>query len=179
MADSQLEVAEATGEILVQCPSCAEAQSELAAANSHATQLETTQRGLEREIRSLSYKLQKALEDREAKAREHELFNTAADLFALWCAAAGEAEGRKKPKRSKFSGDRFWLVLPFIEKDSAEMCQRAIMGRTYDHFVAQRKNGSDRHFCEWSRIFASRDEFEDSCNRAPKDWAERVERLTA
>ena len=173
-----------TGEII--CERCTERIAALGEADTMLGQRDAVIKkseveiaGLQHEIRSLAHKLEEAKRDREAEAREHDLFDQAMDLFDLWRRAAAEAEG-KKHKRNKFSGERFWLVLPFL-KGEAALCQRAIIGRCFDHYGAdgklRRANGSAIHYCEFERIFKDRKEFEESVKRCPADWRERVRRF--
>lgn len=175
-------VNEQTGE--VECASCVEAESELKAALHTLDQTEIKLKGAERDLNSWRVRFEELRRDKEAEAREHELWDAALDLFDLWRKATARAAGRKKPSRAKFSGDRFYLVLPFIKRYSVEDCQRAIIGRAFDHFTDERKNGSTIHYFEWERIFGSMGQgktadanFTESANRAPKDWRQRVEKL--
>lgn len=173
--NGKVEVNTETGE-LIDCPTCADAREA-------AQRAEVTIAGLEHEIRSLAYKLEEAKRDKDAEAREHDLWDRALDLHALWCAAAAEAEGKKK-KRNKLNGERFWMVLPFLKGDGIEMCARAIVGRCFHHYSDQRPNGSTIYYNEWERIFGNkgkgctaRSNFEESVNRAPTDWRQRIARL--
>lgn len=184
MPDQQkiLGVDSQTGEIT--CSTCAAAGAEIAELRSERAAMadaldrrEAEVSGLERDIRGWAYRYRELERDKEAEAKEHELFDVACDLFDLWRAAAGEAEGRAKPKKSKFSAERFFLILPMLAKDGVDLCRRAIIGRTFDHFTAPRKNGSIEHFHEFERIFKDRKEFESSANRAPADWEDRAARL--
>jgi hypothetical protein len=175
----------------IECPSCmeriaanGELRSELNQLRQELERAEVQKAGDAHTIGSLSYKLEELKRDKEAEAKEHELWDTILDLHSLWRHAAGEAEGKSKPKRSQLTGERFWLALPFLKKHGERMCQRAIIGRCFDHFTGKRGNGSPVHYLEWERIFGSKGQgataaanFEESANRAPKDWEERLEAL--
>lgn len=144
----------ATGEVTQECPTCAELAKNVARQEAEIA-------GLQRDIRGWAYRYDQLRRDLEAEAREHDLYDTALDLFAYW----REATGRKG---CRFSADRFYMVLPYLQKDGVERCQQAIDGRVADHYTAQRKNGSTIHYHEWERIFGKRrSDFEESCNRAP------------
>jgi|GEM_PF-4858549 len=137
-----------TGEIPDDCPSCKILREQLA--------------GAERDLRAWRSRYAKAVRDKEAEARSHDLWKDAEKLFSYW----RRRTGRTRPQ---FTADRFWLVLPFLLKDGADQCRRAIYGRAYDHYEARRKNGSIIRYYEWERIFGSRGEFEESVNRCPSD----------
>lgn len=132
--------------------------------------------GLEHEIRSLSYKLEELKRDREADARAHELWTPALDVFGLWRTVTGKIEG--KNRRIQLSGERFYLVLPFLKSEGEGECQQAVIGRCADHYTSTRQaNGSTIHYWEWERIFGSmgqgqtaRSNFEESRDRAPDNW---------
>ena len=177
---------EETGEVT--CVACLEAESENKALAHALDAAESKLKGAERDLNGWRVRFEELRRDKEAEAREHELWNSALDLFDLWRRAAAQAEGKAKPKRSKFSADRFFLVLPFLKKYDLEMCQRAIIGRCFDHYGAdgkvRRKNGSPIHYCEFERIFGAMGQgktastnFEESCNRAPADWRRRIDEL--
>jgi hypothetical protein len=151
-------------------------------------------KGAERDINAWRVRYEDLRRDKEAEAREHELWDPAMDLFALWkLAATGHSvedgppwrkSGKARKKSSKFSADRFFMVLPLLKRYGEAMCQRAVIGRCWDHYSDQRANGSTIHYCEWERIFGSKGQgatvssnFEESANKAPPDWEERVEKL--
>lgn len=171
-----------TGEI--ECADCLSLQGSLAESKAALEAKAVELAGAERDLNTWRRRFNELKLDKEAEAREHEAYDTALDLFSLWCRAAGEAEGKDKPKGAKFSAERFRLILPFITNDGTDLCVRAIVGRCFQHFFQRRDNGSTIHYLEFERIFGSkgqgntaRDNFEESANRAPKDWRQRAEAL--
>lgn len=123
-------------------------------------------RGLHRDVKAEHRRYENLKRDKNREAREHQLWPLAVKLWRYYCRLTGS--------RAKFSGERFFLVLPFLEDEGAELCQRAIDGRVAEHFSTTRRNGTTKHYWEWERIFGSmgqgktaRDNFEESANRAP------------
>ncbi len=116
--------------------------------------------GAEKEVRRLRAENQALLRDVEADAREHPLWSEARALFDYW-------RGRCHRGKARFDAKRFYLVLPFIEKDGVPMCRRAIDGAAYDCFTTRRRNGAVKHHDGWELIFRDRGHFDDFCERAP------------
>ena len=180
-------VDEGTGEVIVECSACSEREEEITALRLATSEHEVEVAGLQHTIRSLSYKLEELKRDKEAEAREHELWDPTMDLFTLWLRAAECCERQhderktKAHKRSKLTATRFFCALPFLSKEGVEMCQQAIIGRVYQHFYDRRANGTRIRYFEFQRIFESEKRFagafEESANRRPTDWRERVEVL--
>ena len=143
------------------------------------SRLEDIAQGLERKIRGLILENANLRREAEVQARNSPLWGEAEALFGVW----KEATGRK---RCRFSVDRFQLVEGFLHSDGYERCAQAIIGRAFDHFENTRKNGSTVHYHEWERIFGGqanstkphRGAFEESANRAPSDWRERLQGWT-
>jgi hypothetical protein len=153
-----------------------------------------TVEGHERTMRSQSATITELTRDRDAEARGSELWPVAERLFAIWLAATGN-----RNPRSKLTTDRFELVRPFLRgaegdeisydpaagppRNRLEECAAAIVGRVFDHYSVTRPNGSTKHFWEWNRIFgdgrrrSSADNFEDSRDRRPRNWRERLREL--
>lgn len=150
-----LRVVTEDGEVLDECPGCKHREDVVA--------------GLERDIRGWAARYQELKRDKDREARESDLWDDAERLFKLWRRATGR-------KRCRFSTDRFYLVEPFLRRDGFERCAQAVIGRAFEHYTVQRKNGTTKRFHEWERIFDSRGEFEESANRIPKDWRERLEK---
>lgn len=137
-------------------------------------------------LKSLEAKLRKAKRDREHEARGSDLWPIAERLFAIW----KRATGNKSP-RSQLTADRFELVAPFLRgaeqdtittepgppRNALEDCCAAIIGRVFDHYSVVRANGSTKRFWEWDRIFGSADNFEDSRDRRPRDWRQRLAQI--
>lgn len=170
-----------TGEI--ECLSCVEAETELRQLADEKQRAEDKLKGAERDINAWRVRYEELRRDKEAEAREHELFDTAADLFELWKRGMARVEGKKK--RIKFTADRFFTLLPHLKKYGVEDCQQAIIGRLYDHFQGERKNGDPIHYCEWDRIFGNlgngtpSENFIDSRDRVPDGWEKAVAALMA
>lgn len=150
---AHLRVVTEDGELLDGCPACAEHEDTIA--------------GLERTIRSQAGTIARLSRNRRAEAEAHADWPVVEQLFVVWQKLAG------KP-RCAFDWKRFELAQPFLSKDGYEVCLQAIVGRTFDCYVTKRKNGTSKAFNEWERIFADRGEFEDSANRRPDDWRDRV-----
>lgn len=147
-----------TGEVVEgeQCPECQHKDDVIA--------------GLERDIRGWAARYRELRRDLEQEARQSDLWPLGERLFVIWQRLTGR-------RRAKFSYDRFRLVEPFLRKDGFELCAMAIVGRVFDHHTVTRRNGTTKHFYEWERIFKNRGEFEDSANRRPADWQERLAKV--
>jgi hypothetical protein len=148
----------ATGEALDECPGCRARDDVIT--------------GLERDIRGWAMRYQDLKRDREKEAREDPRWPDAVRLFRLYCRLTGKGG---KPRKLTWTVERFWLCEPFLRKHGIGMCERAIVGRVFDHYSAKRKNGSTIRYFEWERIFANAKEFEESANRAPKDFVSELE----
>ena len=138
--------------------------------------LEDIAQGLERKIRGLILENAGLRREAEVAARNSPLWDEAEALFGVWKRATGRT-------RCRFSVERFQLVEGFLHADGYETCARAVVGRVFDHFENTRKNGTTVHYHEWERIFGGqanatkphRGAFEESANRAPSDWRQRLE----
>lgn len=156
-----------------------DAKAELAELEDVLTERDST-------LKSLEGKLRKAKRDREREARDSDLWPIAERLFLIW----KKATGNRSP-RSQLTADRFELVAPFLKgaeqdvigrqpgppRNALEDCCAAIIGRVFDHFSTTRANGSTKRYYEWDRIFGSADGFEDSKDRRPRDWRDRLAKL--
>jgi hypothetical protein len=143
----------ATGEVFDDCPSCAQKDDEI--------------KGLERDVRAWAVRFAQLKREKDAEARQHKLWPKAVELFNLY----RELTGRKGVK---WSPDRFWLIEPFLGKDGPVMCELAIRGRVFEHFVTRRRNGTEKRHFDWEFIFRDRGTFEESANRAPADVRARL-----
>jgi hypothetical protein len=158
-----------------------EAESEIRALEVSLQAANDKLKGAERDINTWRVRYEELRRDKEAEAREHELWDPACDLFSLW--KRGTERIEKKKRRIKFSADRFFMVLPFLKKYGEEDCQQAIIGRLYQHFTNERTNGSTKHYFEWERIFGAlgqgtaSENFEESRDRAPDGWARAAKAL--
>jgi len=125
-------------------------------------QLEDQITGLQRDVRAWSMRYGELKRDKDIAAKHHPLYGDGELAFRHWKAACNH-------KRSPFTSDRFWLVLPFLEnkKYGLKLVLRAIEGAEHDAFEVTRRNGSIRRFDEWERIFKNAGSFEEFCNKAP------------
>lgn len=147
----QLRVVDAsTGELLASCPGCAELEDEIA--------------GLNKDLRAWRSRYAKLARDAERDAREHRNWAAVAELFDFW-------RSECKHPRSRLNAERFALAQPYLDKDGAPMCRRAIQGAAFDPFITHRKNGKPKRHDGWDLIFRSREKFEEFCNRAPEPIA--------
>ena len=146
----------------------------------------------ERTLRKKGAEITALRRDREAEARGSQLWPIAERLFAIWKAATNNTSSR-----SVLTFDRFEDVKPFIRdsegetlsyqpgppRNSLEECAAAIIGRTAYPYEQKRANGTIQRFHEWDRIFgtagkrASSANFEESRDRRPRDWRERLRRF--
>lgn len=146
-----------TGEVLdpVHCDECRRKNDEIA--------------GLERDVRGWAVRYAELKRDRDADAREHDMWPVGQQVFRQW------RRDCRHP-RSVWTADRFWLLEPFLTnprygkttEDRTRLCLLAVAGAAFDAFTVQRKNGSSKRFDEWERIFESAGSFEEFCNRAPR-----------
>jgi hypothetical protein len=149
-----LRIVSDTGEILDQHPDVQRLEDEI--------------RGLQRSLASESRRYEELRRDRAAEAAAHQLWPKAFDVYRCWQQACNHPRATWPGK----AGDRFWAIEPFLSKKEYGLiiCLRGVAGHAYDHFSVKRKNGTIRHFDEWSRLFSTTDEFEERANRAPKGW---------
>lgn len=126
------------------------------------SQLEDVIAGLQRDIRSWSMRYADLKRDRDISAKTHPRYEDAKLAFKHWQHACNH-------KRSPFTSDRFFAVLPFLEnpKYGLKLVNRAIDGAAFDAFEVRRRNGSMKRFDEWERIFKNAGNFEEFCNKAP------------
>lgn len=150
---------------LDQCPGCQERDFIIA--------------GHETTIKGWEIKYGKLRADKEVEARKHPLWPVALKGFKAWKMLGNHP-------RAAWGFDRFEQSRPFLQDkaygaslEARElMMLRGIVGITYDPFTTRRKNGSVRRHDGWELLFRSRDKFEEMCNRAPKDWQERIVQAT-
>jgi hypothetical protein len=135
--------------------------------------------GLEGEIRSLAAKITALKRDKEEEAKRHPLWPTAWKVFKAWKKLGNHG-------RAAWGADRFDLIRPFLQdkaygktiEERELMCLRGVAGITFDPYTSRRANGSMRRHDGWDLLFRGRDKFEEMCNRAPKDWQQRVVEAT-
>lgn len=126
--------------------------------------LEAQINGLQRDVRGWSMRYGELKRDKARLAKEHPLYADAKGAFEEW-------KRRCNHRRSPFTAERFWLVVPYLEnpKYGLRMVLRAIRGAEHDAFEVARKNGSRKRFDEWERIFKDAGTFEEFVNRAPRE----------
>lgn len=148
-AESHLRVVDtATGEIREECESCKMLRVQL--------------EGAEKDIRAWRARYNALAREEEENIREHPAYGDMAILFKHWKAVC------RHPK-SRLDVKRFRLALPFLENDGLGLCRRAVDGAAYDPYVTARKNGSKQRHDGWDLIFKGRKQFEEFCNRAPRE----------
>lgn len=116
--------------------------------------------GLQRDIRGWAARYAQLKRDKDREARSHERWPEAVAVFQHWQRVC-------RHPRSAFTADRFWLVLPFLERHGVELVRRAIDGAAYDPYTVRRKNGSIKRFDDWELVFRDEGKFNDFANRAP------------
>lgn len=137
----------------------------------------------------------------EKEARASQLWPIGERLFEIWKGATTPPGKKRSPAR--FTYKRFSVIEPFIRELEAdgdgliaepevltldvgierppngifEECCAAIIGRVDDHFAKQRKNGTTIHYFEFERIFEDPKQMEESRDRRPRDWRDRLKQL--
>lgn len=127
-----LRVVTEQGELLDECPECAELQRELA------------------RFRKITSDLRR---DREAEARANKLWPDAVTLFNEWKIATGK-------KKSKWGGQRFWLVEPYLRADGFTICRWAVWGIAYRPNFKDLPDGHREYYQDWELCFKHRGNFE-------------------
>lgn len=161
---------EQTGETREGCPHCAARAEE-------EQRLEDVIEGLQRDIAGWAARHAELKRDKAAEAKADPLWPNAVRLFRFYCRLTGKPG---KPRRLTWTVERFEEVRPFLKKHGLAMCERAIVGRVFDHHIGQRRNGSPIHYHEWGRIFgamgkgSAAENFEESCRRAPLDFVSEL-----
>jgi hypothetical protein len=169
-----------TGEVHPAAPSYPDALAELDRLRRLVVELEAviddTLPGLESTIRSQAATITKLRRDRDRDARSSELWPIVRELFDEWRRETALAAGAKKPRRSKFTTDRFEVAMPFVRDHGVALCRAAIAGIAFDPFVTQRKNGTAKRHDGWDLVFRSSDKLEEFAKRAPAEAIERIRR---
>lgn len=152
------------GEIKAPCQRCPDLEAENLRLQQEVQRCEDVISGLQRDIRGWSHRFEELKRDKVQAAKHHERYSEVEIAFKEWKRLC-------KHPRSPYTADRFWLALPFYEnpKYGLKMMIQAVRGAAYDPFEVTRKNGTRKRFDEWERIFASAGNFEDFCNRAPRE----------
>jgi len=135
-----LRVVDENGELHDDCPNCA---------------------GLETDVRAWRTRYANLRRDRNAEAREHQLFPEAKELHGYW-------KAKTSHPRSRFTTDRFLLAEPFIREYGMATCRQAIDGIAFDCFKTRRRNGTIQKHDSWELLFKSTGKFEEWVNRAPR-----------
>ena len=148
MSAPALRVVTADGELLDGCPTCEEKDDVIA--------------GLEETVRRLGSTITKLRRDREADAKNSDLWPTVQALYEFW------KQECRHPRASLDVTD-FEQAERFVRKHGEELCRRAIRGIAYDHWTSTRKNGSTKRHDTWEFIFRSNTNFMECVNRAPRE----------
>lgn len=139
--------------------------------------------GAERDLNGWRTRHANLLRDREADARETELWPAALRVFDHW-------RKRCNHPKAEWTMDRFEMVRPFLERSNtgkgkatkltAELlalnearCMVAVEGIAFDPFKTKRKNGTWRRHDGWHLIFGEADQFEERVKAAPREAVER------
>jgi hypothetical protein len=121
---------------------------------------------LEVELRRKRRRITELEADKERAAEHHELWEPAKELYAHYQVVCDK-------RRSPWTADRFWLVLPFLKRrqHGPEKVRMAIDGAAYQSWCTERSNGTFEVHGTWDKIFESSDSLERYCNRAPRGWS--------
>jgi hypothetical protein len=139
-------------------------------------------KGLERDVRTWIKRYDELKRDKEAEAREDNLWPVAVRIFQAWQKStaqvrreAGEKRSATMRENSVFDAERFFLVRPYLKNKNhgPEYVLRAVAGIAFDHWAPRRANGSRKRYDEWERVFKNVGEFEERAASAPRDWRER------
>lgn len=125
--------------------------------------LEVDNRMLERELRGKRAHINRLEADRDAEARQHELWPRAVRLFDIWREASGHL-------RAEWNSERFWLCLPALKKFDDYWIERAIAGIAYDPFTKPARNGRTIRYDKWETLFGKTANVGVYAERAPKGY---------
>jgi hypothetical protein len=145
---------------------------EVAGLQAEIQMLKDQLKGADRDVNTWRHRYADLRRDKDAEARADPLWPDAVRLFKLYCRLTGKPG---QPRRLTWNVERFELVHPFLKKHGLYACERAVVGRVFDHYTDRRKNGSTIHYYEWERIFKNAKEFEESANRAPVPFASELQ----
>lgn len=129
-----------------------------------------------RTIRGQAWQIGELQRDRDAEARDHQLWPTALEQFHYW------REVCKHP-RSRWAPDKFWAWLPFAKEFGELKCKAAIAGAAFDHYSKPAKNGRLIHYCDWhgtkSAIFETTSRFEFYLDHVPPNVQAKLDEAEA
>lgn len=131
---------------------------------------ERTYHELEKKYRGALSQIGKLRADKEAEARQHELWPQAVELFDYW-------KFRTKHKKARWTGDRFWIVQPFLDREGFRDCRDALIGLLGSDFHMKRGEYAKRKgqvFDEFERPFSSQGDFERFREMAPQPHPDTV-----
>jgi hypothetical protein len=140
----KLRIVDEHGEVLPGCPNCAELDDQLA--------------GAEKEIRAWRARYAELKRDRDHDAREHNLWGKAVALFTEWRIATNHM-------RSGWTGERFWLCQPYLQRDGFVTCRWAVWGIAYECNTKVFPTGYVERYDSWELCFKNRGTFERYVNR--------------
>jgi len=143
--------------------------------------LEDALAGAERDLNTWRRRHADLLRDKEAEARESELWPAALEVFDHWRAAC-------RHPRAEWTYDRFELIRPHLERSgtgkgkakkltveqvrrNVEICKLAVDALAFDPFTTRGKNGRPIVHDGLHLAFADADTLEARCKKAP---AERI-----
>jgi len=108
--------------------------------------------------------------DREAEARQHELFPRAIRLFDIW-------REQTRHLNCDWTSERFWACVPALKAFDDYWIERAIAGLAYQPFTKTMRNGKTERYDRWETLFSKVANIEVYANRAPLDFepARRME----
>ena len=130
--------------------------------------LESALADAEADLRAKRAQIRKLKTDREREAELHPARAEVQAVFDLWRTLGNHPN-------SGLDAERFELIERMLSKHGRELCERAIVGLTFDPFVTTRKNGKPKVHDGLHLAFETARKFEDKCNAAPADWRERIQ----
>lgn len=128
--------------------------------------IEVEVKGLRRSLRAETFRLEQLRKKINDDVKEEPEYAPVKEIFDFWRHATGR-------KRSKFTPDRFWLILPYYKRFGQRVCRLAIAGAAYDCFEPVNKNGLKEPKNRIDDIFKNTDRFEAFARKAPRQEIER------
>jgi hypothetical protein len=123
------------GEVHEQCPGCVEWQ--------------LTYSELERKYRGALSQIGNLRADKDAEAQAHQLWGKAIAVFTEWRIATGHM-------KSRWSADRFWLVMPYLRDDGMAFCRSAVWGIAAHPNRKQVTPGYSETYDDFELVFRNR-----------------------
>lgn len=114
--------------------------------------------GLETDVRAWRTRHANLKRDKGAEAREHAKFPEAKKLFDYW---------REKTRHLKtaWTPERFFLCLPYLERDGIETCKLAVDGIAWKPYQKEVAPGYVERYDDFETLFKKRSSFDRMANR--------------